>query len=88
MAIRAIKFRKKLNKAVGGDANYIFLGDLNSMGLGSPYYKDIDSLTEFKHRDRRASAYYDMKRLPKTYDLTFSSGSASSIPDGNLDHSF
>jgi hypothetical protein len=24
--------------------------------------------------------------LPKTFDLTFSNGSASSIPDSNLDH--
>ncbi len=32
MATRAIKFRKVLNRAVGGDANYLFLGDLNSMG--------------------------------------------------------
>jgi endonuclease/exonuclease/phosphatase family metal-dependent hydrolase len=86
MAIRAIKFRKKLNEAVGGKANYIFLGDLNSMGLDYPYKKDIDALTELKRWDNRASAYYDMRRLPKTYDLTFSNGSASSIPDSNLDH--
>jgi len=33
MAIRAIKFKKTLNEATAGSANYIFLGDLNTMGL-------------------------------------------------------
>ena len=86
MAIRAIKFRKTLDKAVDGAANYIFLGDLNSMGLSYPYDKGIDAKTELKRWDRRASAYYDMRRLSKTHDLTFSNGSGSSIPDSNLDH--
>jgi endonuclease/exonuclease/phosphatase family metal-dependent hydrolase len=86
MAIRAIKFRKTLNKAVGGSANYIFLGDLNSMGLNYPYQGDIDASTELKRWDNRASVYYDMRRLTKTHDVTFSNGSGSSIPDSNLDH--
>lgn len=86
MAIRAIKFRKTLNDAVGGECNYIFLGDLNSMGLDYPYQKDIDASTELKRWDNRASAYYDMRRLSKTHGLTFSNGSGSSIPDSNLDH--
>ena len=33
----------------------------------------------------RASVYYDMRRLSKTYDSTFSNGSGSSIPESNLD---
>jgi len=86
MAIRAIKFRKVLNSAVGGSANYIFLGDLNSMGLNYPYSSDIDAATELKRWDSRASTYYDMRRLIKSHDLTFSNGSGSSIPDSNLDH--
>ena len=86
MAIRAIKFRKILNKAVGGKANYIFLGDLNSMGLDYPYRKDIKATTELRRWDQRASIYYDMRRLTKTHNLTFSNGSGSSIPDSNLDH--
>ena len=86
MAIRAIKFRKTLNNATGGMANYIFLGDLNSMGLDYPYQKDIDAATELKRWDNRASIYYDMRRLTKTYDVTFSNGSGSAIPDSNLDH--
>ena len=86
MAIRAIKFRKTLDKAVGGKANYLFLGDLNSMGLDYPYQKDIDPSTELQRWDYRASRYYDMRRLSKSHDLTFSNGSTSSIPDSNLDH--
>jgi endonuclease/exonuclease/phosphatase family metal-dependent hydrolase len=86
MVIRATKFRKVLNAAVGGNANYIFLGDLNSMGLDYPYKKDIEASTELKRWDVRASVYYDMRRLPKTFDFTFSNGSGSTIPDSNLDH--
>ena len=88
MAIRAIKFRKKLNGATGGSANYIFLGDLNAMGLDYPYNSDIDSTTELKRWDTRASQYCDMRRLSKTQDATWSNGSTSSIPDSNLDHVF
>lgn len=54
MAIRAIKFRKTLDAAVDGKANYLFLGDLNTMGLDYPYQKDIDPSTEIKRWDSRA----------------------------------
>lgn len=86
MADKAIKFRKTLNKAVGGDANYIFLGDLNTMGLDYPYNSEIASETELKRWDRQAKQYYDLQRLVKTHDFTWSNGSGSSIPDSNLDH--
>ena len=86
MAVRAIKFRKILDKATGGDANYIFLGDLNTMGLEYPYDKDIESTTELKRWDSRAKKYYDLRRLIKTHDVSWSNGSTSTIPDSNLDH--
>lgn len=86
MAIRAIKFRKKLNEAVGDSANYIFLGDLNTMGLDYPYNHDIPANDELKRWDSRASQFYNMRRLTKTHDFTWSNGSGSSIPDSNLDH--
>ena len=86
MAVRAIKFRKILDKATGGDANYIFLGDLNTMGLEYPYDRDIESTTELKRWDSRAKKYYDLRRLIKTHDVSWSNGSTSSIPDSNLDH--
>ena len=86
MAIRAIKFRKTLNKATGNNANYIFLGDLNTMGLEYPYNHDVSATDELKRWDDRSRRYYNMRRLTKTHDATWSNGSGSSIPDSNLDH--
>jgi len=86
MAIRAIKFRKKLNEATGNSANYILLGDLNTMGLEYPYSHDVPAADELKRWDSRANRYYDMQRLTKTHNFTWSNGSGSSIPDSNLDH--
>jgi len=86
MADRAIKFRKTLDKAVGGNANYIFLGDLNTMGLDYPYNSDIESTTELKRWDTKAKQYYDLKRLVKSHDFSWSNGAGASIPDSNLDH--
>jgi endonuclease/exonuclease/phosphatase family metal-dependent hydrolase len=64
----------------------LFLGDLNTMGLDYPYQRAIDSLTELKKWDLRASQFYDMRRLTKTHDASWSNGSGSSIPDSSLDH--
>lgn len=86
MATRAIKFKKVLDKAVGGKANYMFLGDLNTMGLNYPYHNDIAVNDELKRWDNRASQYYDMIRLSKTFNVSWSNGSTSSYPDSNLDH--
>jgi exonuclease III len=86
MAMRAIKFRKTLDKATGNHANYIFLGDLNTMGLDYPYHHDVPTADELKRWDSRASRFYDMRRLTKTHDFTWSNGSGSSFPDSNLDH--
>jgi len=86
MAIRAIKFRKTLDKAAGGKANFIFLGDLNTMGLDYPYQNDIGATEELRRWDSRASQHYDLRRLTKTCDFTWSNGSESEFPDSNLDH--
>lgn len=86
MATRAIRFRKKLNEATGGSANYIFLGDLHTMGLEYPCNSDIDSSTDLRRWDTWATRYYDMRRLTKTHAATWSNGSTSSIPDSNRDH--
>jgi hypothetical protein len=86
MAVRAIKFRKTLDKVSGGNANYIFLGDLNTMGLDYPYKKEIESIVELKRWDTRAKQFYGLRRLIKTHDVSWSNGSASTIPDSNLDH--
>lgn len=88
MLYRAVRFRHVLDKAVGGrhKANYIFLGDLNTMGLTYPYDKDIDAETELRKWNTRASRYYGMHRLRKIHEKTWSGGSTSSFAPANLDH--
>lgn len=88
MITRAIKFCKKLDTAAGGKgkAHYLFLGDLNTMGLQYPYNHNISPEKELKRADARASRYYGMRRLTKTVDLTWSGGSGSTLPDSDLDH--
>ena len=56
------------------------------MALDYPYQKAIDPLTELKKWDLRAAQFYDMRRLVKTHDASWSNGSGSSIPDSSLDH--
>jgi hypothetical protein len=51
-----------------------------------PCQRDIDPLTELKRRDVRASRFYGVRRLAKSYDASWSNGSGSSIADSNLDH--
>ncbi|MCD4820270.1 MAG: endonuclease/exonuclease/phosphatase family protein [Candidatus Cloacimonetes bacterium] len=88
MLSRALKFRHKLDKTTGGKhtANYIFLGDLNTMGMNYPYDKDIEANIELKRLRNRASRYYGMHNLNKTFDKTWNGGSHSSYPQAELDH--
>jgi hypothetical protein len=88
MLYRAVKFRNVLDKAAGGKhkANYLFLGDLNTMGMAYPYDKDIDAKTELRKWDTRASQYYEMRRLEKSHEKTWGGGSTSSFAPANLDH--
>ena len=88
MLFRAVKFRHVLDKAAGGKhkANYIFLGDLNTMGMTYPYDKDIEGETELRKWDARAGRYYGMHRLRKAYEETWSGGNTSSFSPANLDH--
>jgi endonuclease/exonuclease/phosphatase family metal-dependent hydrolase len=89
MLERAFEFRKTLDKAAGGNgkARYIFLGDLNTMGLEYPFDKDIEAAVELKKWDKYGTrARIQMRRLAKTHDASWSNGSTSSIPPSNLDH--
>ena len=90
MLQRALKFRHTLDEAYGGKhkANYIFLGDLNTMGMDYPYDKDIDADTELRKWRSRASRYYGMRMLEKTHDQTWSGGSNTLYAPANLDHVF
>lgn len=87
---RAFKFCKTLNdgdRARGGPgrAHYLFLGDLNTMGMDYPYEHDIPAADELKRMQRRAS-YRKMRVLAKNGDYTWWNGPASTLPKGNLDH--
>lgn len=87
MLSKAIKFAGVLKR---GDkpANYLFIGDLNTMGLNYYFDRDIPPDTELKKSDIYAKRYYDMIRLEKTYPFTWSNGSSSSYPPANLDHCY
>lgn len=89
MVQRALDFRKVLDKAQGGrgKARYMFLGDLNSMGMDYPFDRAIVADIELKKWDKEASrAAINMRRLPKTSHNSWSNGSGSRIPDSALDH--
>ncbi len=90
MVLRAIDFKKTLDRsaAEGERANYIFLGDLNSMGMEYPQH-NIPATDELAKWDKEAKKKkYAMRRLTKTHINSWSNGSASSIPDSALDHAF
>lgn len=88
MLVRACKFRSVLDKAsTNGRANYIFLGDLNTMGMIYRYVsgRNIsagDELAKLASQARRRH----MRFLTKDAAATWSNGSTSSTPPSNLDH--
>jgi Endonuclease/Exonuclease/phosphatase family len=87
MLVRAFDFRRALDKAAGGKANYLFMGDLNTMGMEYAFVhdRDIDPAKELLKIERQATAR-KMRVLAKDQPNTWSEGSGSSIPDSNLDH--
>lgn len=84
---KAIDLRKPLDKAVGPDkrANYIFLGDLNTMGMNLTFSKkDVsgqEEITRLQDRCRRQDLVVLDKAGP-----TWWPGSSSSLQSSNLDH--
>ncbi len=93
MTERAIKFKKTLDKAhiakgLPGKSNFIFMGDLNTMGMNLTYSdKDITALEEIERLNKRLSTKsVAMKILDKTADATYWPGSKSKYDPGNLDH--
>ena len=88
MLYKSVKFRHVLDKVIGQphQANYIFVGDLNTMGMDYPFGKDIEPEYELEKWDDRASQYYGMHRLSKSYNRTWSGGKDSRHPDSDLDH--
>ncbi len=91
MLEHAMDFRKVLDKAAGGagQSRYIFLGDLNTMGMEYPFGHNIDITTELAKWDKYAKkASVNMRRLAKTHANSWSNGSGASNPDAPLDHVF
>jgi exonuclease III len=83
---RAVEFRKTLDKgAAGGQANYIFLGDLNTMGMKYPFQKSIEATVELQKLDADAKKK-KMRRLGKTNPATWWNGPGTSIAPSDLDH--
>lgn len=85
---KAVKFRHVLDKAAGGEhkSNYVFFGDLNTMGMKYPFEKEILPKFELDKWDERAKRYYGMKRLSKTSDVTWRGEINNKIEESNLDH--
>ena len=86
MMRRALRFRSVLNDAAGGRANYIFVGDLNTMGLDYPYKAhDIAAEDEIDEL-RRRTGYQDLRLLSKNAPHTWWNGTGSNYPPADLDH--
>lgn len=93
MTGKAIKLKKRLDKqrhsnGLPGKANFIFLGDLNTMGMNLTYSaKDISGQEEIERLGKRLAAKsVKMKLLSKTHEGTYWPGTNSSYPISNLDH--
>ena len=86
---RAFKLKRLLDKNTGGSdkkANFLFLGDLNTMGMKLMGKKDfIPAGTELKNIDRDAR-YSKMRRLDKDAAATWWNGPGSKYPPSDLDH--
>lgn len=87
MLERALDFRAALQKGspAGKPVNYLFLGDLNTMGL-QYFFKqyNIDPAVELQKVDALATRA-KMRRLTKTAPATWSNGSKSRIKPSDLD---
>ena len=82
---RAFKFKKTLDKTEGKPANYLFLGDLNTMGMQYPFNREI--LVDFELRKLDSGAKrVKMRRLTKNRPFTWWNGSDGGLKPSNLDH--
>jgi len=94
--LSAFSLKKALDEAGGGQHNYIFAGDLNTMGIDdpAPWSKTLDFGSENEiERISKWAAKKDMKLLSKdktpvngeTKEVTWYNGSSGYVPT-NLDH--
>lgn len=83
----AFNLKKALDKIAGGagKANFLFLGDLNTMGMDYPFQKNIGADAELQKLDKEATKK-KMRRLTKTAAHTWWNGAGSKYKPSNLDH--
>lgn len=85
---RAFAFKKYLdkisNQANLGDSNFIFLGDLNTMGMDYPFNREITFKNELKKLSATAGKT-KMKVLSKNSNYTWWNGPSSKYKPMNLD---
>ena len=84
----AFSLKKALDKAMGADAHFVFMGDINTMGVDDPvpYSQDRDfSANQEIARLEHWAGKRKMVVTPKTADTTWWNGS-SGYPLSNLDH--
>jgi len=83
----AFRLKKKLDKRGGGEgkANFMFLGDLNTMGMEYPFHKDIKPKIELDKLKREADKV-KMRPLTKNKPYTWWNGPGSRYKPGDFDH--
>ena len=90
MFAHAASLKRKLDKAVdaGRRANFIVMGDLNTMGLNAAWNpkSDLEADEEIAFLENRMRSV-KMVRLPKTHEASWWNGKANWDP-AKLDHAF
>jgi exonuclease III len=83
---RAFDFKRTLDKSADPNdkANYIFLGDLNVMGMKYPFQKNIDPSFEVKKLEADAKKA-GMRRLIKNKPATWWNGPVGKFEPSDLD---
>ena len=87
MLTKAIKFTGTLKKR-DKNPNYLFIGDLNTMGLNYYFDRDIPAETELRKSDTYAKRYYNIQRLNKTFAYSWWNGTQSNYKPSALDHCY
>jgi len=90
MFAHAASLKRKLEKAVGAGrrANFVVMGDLNTMGLNAAWNpkSDLEADEEIAFLENRMRSV-KMVRLPKTHEASWWNGKANWDP-AKLDHTF
>lgn len=84
---RACEFRLILDKQAKGkwESKYLFLGDLNTMGMDYPFGRSIDADTEIKKLADGEAKKVKMRILKKDEPASWWNGSKSKSLPSNLD---